>query len=73
LRVVLTDAELAATHQGGMFDDALYATLRAWVEKHYRDELTPGDLADPKLLDEGRGALDELTRILQLGSLYEFQ
>jgi succinylarginine dihydrolase len=73
LRVVLTEAELAAMHPGVIFDDALHATLRTWVEKHYRDELTPADLADPKLLDESRAALDELSRILRLGSLYEFQ
>jgi succinylarginine dihydrolase len=73
LRVVLTDAELAATHQGVMFTDALHASLAAWVEKHYRDELTAADLADPRLLEEGRAALDELSGILRLGSVYEFQ
>jgi succinylarginine dihydrolase len=73
LRVVLTEAEQAATHRGVMFDDALHARLMAWVEKHYRDELTPEELADPKLLDEGRAALDELTRLLDLGPIYEFQ
>jgi succinylarginine dihydrolase len=31
------------------------------------------DLADPALLDESRHALDELTQILGLGSLYDFQ
>jgi len=73
LRVVLTDGELAATHQGVIFTDALYASLQQWVEKHYRDELAAADLADPKLLDESRAALDELTRILRLGTIYEFQ
>jgi succinylarginine dihydrolase len=73
LRVVLTDAELAATHQGVMFNDTLHASLRQWVEKHYRDELTAADLADPMLLEEGQAALDELTGILRLGNLYEFQ
>ena len=73
LRVVLTDVELVATHQGVIFTDALHASLKQWVERHYRDELTAADLADPKLLDESRAALDELTRILRLGSIYEFQ
>jgi len=73
LRVVLTEAELAASHQGVMFNDALHASLRAWVEKHYRDELTAADLADPRLIEEGRAALDELSGILRLGSVYEFQ
>lgn len=31
------------------------------------------DLADPQLLREGRDALDRLTQILQLGSVYPFQ
>ena len=31
------------------------------------------DLADPKLLEESRAALDELTKLLQIGSVYEFQ
>ena len=31
------------------------------------------DLADPQLLQEGREALDRLTQILRLGSLYPFQ
>jgi succinylarginine dihydrolase len=73
LRVVLTEAELAATHQGVMFTDALHASLGQWVEKHYRDELSAEDLGDPRLLEESRAALDELTGILRLGSLYEFQ
>jgi len=73
LRVVLTEAEFAATHQGVIFSDALYASLRQWVETHYRDELSADDLADPRLLAESRAALDELTRILRLGSIYEFQ
>jgi succinylarginine dihydrolase len=73
LRVVLTDAELAATHPGVIFTDALFASLQQWIEKHYRDELSPDDLADPKLLAEGRAALDELTGILRLGSVYDFQ
>jgi succinylarginine dihydrolase len=33
----------------------------------------PTDLRDPKLVRESFTALDELTRMLQLGSLYDFQ
>jgi succinylarginine dihydrolase len=73
LRVVLTDKEQAAMHQGVRFSDALYKSLRGWVEKHYREKLTSGDLGDPKLLEESRTALDELTKLLDLGSIYEFQ
>ncbi len=73
IRVPLTDAELAAMNQGVLLTDTLYTTLTAWVNKHYRDHLLPGDLQDVHLLQEGKAALDELTQILRLGSLYDFQ
>lgn len=73
LRVVLEPAALSACHQGVLFSDPLYSQLTDWIERHYRDRLAPPDLADPALLDESRTALDELTAILGLGSLYPFQ
>ena len=73
LRVVLTDTELARANGSVFLDDRLFQTLDAWIETHYRDRLTPDDLADPKLLDESRAALDELTQLLGLGSIYRFQ
>ena len=73
LRVVLTDAERRAVNPAVMMNDALFDTLTHWVEKHYRDRLTQADLADPQLLRENREALDELTRLLHLGSVYPFQ
>jgi succinylarginine dihydrolase len=73
LRVALTEAELAATHQGVLFTDELHDQLTRWIERYYPSELSADDLADPKLLDTSRSALDQLTRILQLGSIYEFQ
>ncbi|MDB6170540.1 MAG: astB [Verrucomicrobia bacterium] len=73
LRVVLTEAELAALPAGVRFDDGLHAALVNWVGRHYRDSLKPSELADPKLLAESRAALDELTQILGLGSIYPFQ
>jgi succinylarginine dihydrolase len=69
----LTDAELAASHSGVLLTEPLYEVLRVWVEQRYRDRLEPGDLADPELLEESRVALDELTGILGLGSIYPFQ
>jgi succinylarginine dihydrolase len=71
LRVVLTDDEAAAMHQGGVMTEALYHTLVAWVEKHYRDRLAPADLADPFLALEIHAALEDLTRILHLPGLYD--
>lgn len=74
LRVVLNDAELAATNPAQRFDAALHERLIAWANSHYRDRLAPADLADPQLLVESRRALDELTGILDLGSgFYPFQ
>lgn len=73
LRVALNDSELAAVNPGVIMTTTLHDTLLQWVERHYRDRLTDADLADPLLLDECRTALDELTQILTLGSVYPFQ
>lgn len=73
LRVALKESELAAVNQGVIMTAPLYDTLVQWVDKHYRDRLGEADLADPQLLVECRTALDELTQILKLGSVYPFQ
>jgi succinylarginine dihydrolase len=73
LRVALTAAERAAIRANVWLDDALHAALVGWVERNYRDRLSPADLADPALLVEGRRALDELSALLRLGSVYPFQ
>ena len=73
LRVVLRDDELKAMHHGVLMNDTLYERLTTWVEGHYRDRLSQDDLADPMLLEECRHALDELTGILGLGMIYDFQ
>jgi succinylarginine dihydrolase len=72
LRVVLTDAEARAMHQGVIMTDSLYAKLVPWVEKHYRDRIEPNDLADPQLAIECAAALEELETILGLPGLYRF-
>lgn len=54
-------------------NDALFTRLNTWVDHYYRDQLAQQDLADPQLLIESRTALDELTQILNLGSVYHFQ
>ena len=71
LRVVLTDAEARALHQGVVMTPTLHRALVAWVGKHYRDRLAPGDLADPALALEIGAALQELTTILDLPGLYD--
>lgn len=73
LRIVLNEQEIGAMHQGVLMNDRLYSRLTEWVGKHYRDRLVPGDLEDPKIALEIQTALEELTRILNIGHLYAFQ
>lgn len=73
LRAVLTEREAALTHQGIYLTDSLYQGLKDWAERHYRDRLDPHDLTDPSLVQESHTALDALTQLLKLGSLYDFQ
>lgn len=72
-RIVLTDAERAAVKANVFYTPELHARLADWVRKHYRETLHARDLADPRLARETMTALDELTRILGLGSVYDFQ
>lgn len=73
LRIVLTDVELRAMHQGVIWTPSLHEKLVTWVNQHYREELRPEDLRDVKLIREGRDALDELSRLLDLRGLHDFQ
>ena len=73
LRIILTEEELTSSHQGVYLDEALYLKLTDWIGKHYRDRLSIEELSDPNLLIESRTALDELSQILGLGSIYPFQ
>ncbi|RKH43733.1 N-succinylarginine dihydrolase [Corallococcus sicarius] len=72
-RISLTDAERAAITADVFYSPALHETLAAWVRRHYRDVLRPDDVRDPLLARETMTALDELTRLLKLGSVYDFQ
>jgi succinylarginine dihydrolase len=72
-RIVLRDAERSAITARVFWDEALGTELEAWVRRHYRDRLVGEDLADPRLAHENMQALDELTRILRIGSVYDFQ
>ena len=73
LRVPLTDDETSAMTARVTLTDALYEALCAWVDRHYRDRLTAADLEDPDFAREAATALDELTAMLDLGSVYDFQ
>lgn len=73
LRVVLNQQEIRAVHEDVLLSEKLYIKLASWIDTHYRDRLTPSDLIDPQLLIESQQALDELTQILKMGSIYSFQ
>jgi len=73
LRVVLTLEEISLTHQAVFLTDRLHEELSSWGDRYYRDRLTVDDLADPHLPEESRAALDGLTQLLKLGSIYPFQ
>lgn len=73
LRIPLATKELAAMDQHYLLDHAKLDRLSAWVNKHYRDRLQQSDLADPLLMRESFSALDELTQLFELGSIYPFQ
>ena len=74
LRIEMTGEERAAATQGFFLDDGLATALEDWVRRNYRETLAPADLEDPAIIKETQTALDELTRILPLGSdFYPFQ
>ncbi len=73
LRVALTEAERTAIKANVFLDETLAQALDVWIRGNYRDRLTPNDLGDPQLLDESRRALDELSQLLKIGSVYPFQ
>lgn len=73
LRVTLTADEQRSCNTHCLLTSARLQRLRTWVSQHYRDRLSADDLADPELLQANRTALDELTQLLHLGSVYDFQ
>ena len=73
LRVPLLDDERRRIRANVFLTAELETHIAAWVVRHYRDRLTAHDLADPRLAGETMAALDELTALLGLGSVYDFQ
>lgn len=66
LRVVLTEEECARVHPGVLLDDASYEALGHWIDRHYREQLAPEDLADVALSVEVQRAFAELGEILDI-------
>ena len=73
LRVPLRLDEWNAVAEGCRFEGTRCDLLEDWVRRRYRETIAPSELADPQLLVESRDALDELTRLLGIGSIYPFQ
>ena len=73
LRVVMSEEQIISCGANVFLTESLYEQLKTWIESHYRESLAPEDLADPALLEECRRALDELSNILKLGLVYDFQ
>ncbi len=72
-RIVLTEQEKSVANPAVFMSEELFLKLTTWVKQHYRENISAEDLADYQLLIESRIALDELTNILDLGSVYPFQ
>ena len=73
LRVVLNEEEEKHLHPGFILNKEKYGRLGKWIEKFYREELKVDELRDYQLLKECYTALDELTQLFHLGSIYDFQ
>ncbi len=73
LRVALSLDDQQRLGGAVLMTEERISALEAWVKRHYREELAPDDLRDPLLVDETRAALDDLTGLLELGPLYDFQ
>jgi succinylarginine dihydrolase len=73
LRIVLTGQERSAIKANVFVNHALLRAIDGWIDAHYRDRLGFDDLYDPAFLRDSRTALDELTELLGLGSVYAFQ
>lgn len=73
LRVVLTAEQAAAVHPGVLFSESRYRALVDCVERHYRDRVVPGDLADPAWAEECLAAQRAILGVLDLAGRPELE
>lgn len=71
LRIVLSEAERAATRQNFLLDGEKISALEALVQKHYRDRLSTDDLRDPAFMEEAFAAQGALAELLGMGAFYD--
>ncbi|MDC0030205.1 N-succinylarginine dihydrolase [Pseudomonadota bacterium] len=72
-KTVVNNDEFDQINEKFLLSSKKLMDLRALVSKHYRDKLNSEDLLDIKLMRESYTFLDELTQLLDLGSIYNFQ
>jgi succinylarginine dihydrolase len=73
LRILMNPREEKGSSPAFRLDLKKIQKLEEWIKRHYREKLEIQDLRDYALLDESRRALDELTRLIGCGSIYDFQ
>ena len=69
LRVVMTEQQIDACHQGVILDEQIIDQLQDVVRSTYRDRVAPGDLADIAFANECRLAREAILDVLQLPDL----
>ncbi|MBD63039.1 MAG: succinylarginine dihydrolase [Gammaproteobacteria bacterium] len=72
-KTIVNNDELNQINEKFLLTPKKLMDLRALVTKHYRDRLNPADLLDTDLIQESYRFLDELTQLLDLGNVYDFQ
>ena len=72
-KIVVNDDEFNQVNEKFLLNPKKLMNLRSLITKHYRDKLNPEDLFDIELMEESYRFLDELTQLLDLGSIYHFQ
>ena len=72
LRVVLTEKEYKAIHQGVIFSEELYLRLKQVIQKYYPDSFSIIDLKQPEFLQNIRKCYEKIYHILKLSSILEY-
>ncbi|MGK5594650.1 MAG: N-succinylarginine dihydrolase [Parachlamydiaceae bacterium] len=73
LRAVLTEQELKEIPSSILFSESLYQKLSDWINAHYPEFVSLKQLGDSSFYEKNCHALDELSKILGLDSIYSFQ
>lgn len=66
LRVPMTEASLAAMHQGVRYTPRLHQRLKGLIESRYRDQVSPNDLLDARFAEEALATHRDIIAILGL-------